>query len=124
MNLERRSWVSEIIKSKYLNRKRLEKLLTKDFKYSDIIDHVNEAMMISYSDVVYIRSNVFKKLLERNGYENVSKFPLNVIMQQLVIDLNDAGYNTSIEVTKAYDIDHNMDIVYPTLVIKLPGGIE
>lgn len=116
--------MSEIIKSKYLNRKRLEKLLTKDFKYSDIINHVNEAMIVSYSDIVYIRSNVFKKLLERNGYERISDFPLNVIMQQLVIDLNDAGYNTSIEVTKAYDIDHNMDIVYPTLVIKLPGGME
>lgn len=116
--------MSEIIKSQYLNRKRLGRLLTKEFKYSDIIHKVNEYLLDTYSDVVYIRSNVFKKLLEQNGYENISQFPLNVIMQQLVIDLKDAGYNVKLDTTKVYDIDHDMDIVYPTLIIKLPGGTE
>lgn len=124
MNLERRSWVSEIINVKELNRKRLDILLSKEFDYNAIIDHVNEILTKSYSDVVYIQNVAFRKLLETNGYENTHSFPLNVIMRQVAIDLEAAGYEVDINVTKSYDLDHDMEMVYPTLIIKLPGGIE
>ena len=124
MNLERRSWVSEIINVKELNRKRLDILLSKEFDYNAIIDHVNEILTKSYSDVIYIQNVAFRKLLESNNYENTHSFPLNVIMRQVAIDLEAAGYEVDINVTKSYDLDHDMEMVYPTLIIKLPGGIE
>lgn len=124
MNLERRSWVSEIINVNELNRKRLDILLSKEFDYNAIIDHVNEILTKSYSDVVYIQNVAFRKLLESNNYENTYSFPLNVIMRQVAIDLEAAGYEVDINVTKSYDLDHDMEMVYPTLIIKLPGGIE
>ena len=116
--------MSEIINVKELNRKRLDILLSKEFDYNAIIDHVNEILTKSYSDVVYIQNVTFRKLLEANNYENIHSFPLNVIMRQVAIDLEAAGYEVDINVTKSYDLDHDMEMVYPTLIIKLPGGIE
>lgn len=116
--------MSEIINVKELNRKRLDILLSKEFDYNAIIDHVNEILTKSYSDVVYIQNVAFRKLLESNNYKDTYSFPLNVIMRQVAIDLEAAGYEVDINVTKSYDLDHDMEMVYPTLIIKLPGGIE
>lgn len=122
MNLERRSWVSKIVPIKEINRKRLEVLLTKEFNYDSIIDRVNEILINSISDPIYIRIVDIRKILKDNGYDNSDTFPVHIIMQQLVFDLTDAGYKAIIDVTKSYDIDRDMDMVYSTLIIEFKGG--
>lgn len=122
MNLERRSWVSKIVPIKEINRKRLEVLLTKEFNYDAIIDKVNEILIHSISDPIYIRIVDIRKILKENGYDNVDTFPVHIIMQQLVFDLTDAGYKANIDVTRSYDIDHDMNMVYSTLIIEFKGG--
>ena len=122
MNLERRSWVSKIIPIKEINRKRLEVLLTKEFNYDSIIEKVNELLINSISDPIYIRSIDILKILKANDYIDTDKFPTHIIMQQLLIDLVDAGYKATIDVTRSYDIDHDMDMVYSTLIIEFKGG--
>ena len=122
MNLERRSWVSKIVPIKEINRKRLEVLLTKEFNYDSIIDRINEILINSISDPIYIRIVDIRKILKENGYDNSDTFPVHIIMQQLVFDLNDAGYKAAIDVTRSYDIDHDMDMVYSTLIIEFKGG--
>lgn len=122
MNLERSSWVSKIVPIKEINRKRLEVLLTKEFNYDSIIDRVNEILINSISDPIYIRIVDIRKILKDNGYDNSDTFPVHIIMQQLVFDLTDAGYKAIIDVTKSYDIDRDMDMVYSTLIIEFKGG--
>lgn len=122
MNLERRSWVSKIVPIKEINRKRLEVLLTKEFNYDSIIDRINEILINSISDPIYIRIVDIRKIIKENGYDNSDTFPVHIIMQQLVFDLTDAGYKANIDVTKSYDIDRDMDIVYSTLIIEFKGG--
>ena len=122
MNLERRSWVSKIVPIKEINRKRLEVLLTKEFNYDSIIERINEILINSISDPIYIRNIDIQKMLKANDYDNVHSFPVHIIMQQLVFDLNDAGYKATIDVTRSYDIDHDMDMVYSTLIIEFKGG--
>lgn len=119
MNLERRSWVSKIVPIKEIGRKRLEVLLTKEFNYDSIIEWINEILINSISDPIYIR---IVDILKENGYDNSDTFPVHIIMQQLVFDLNDAGYKATIDVTRSYDIDHDMDMVYSTLIIEFKGG--
>ena len=122
MNLERRSWVSKIVPIKEINRKRLEVLLTKEFNYDSIIEQINEILINSISDPIYIRIVDIRKILKENGYDNADTFPVHIIMQQLVFDLTDAGYKATIDVTRSYDIDHDMDMVYSTLIIEFKGG--
>lgn len=114
--------MSKIVPIKEINRKRLEVLLTKEFNYDSIIEHVNEILINSISDPIYIRSIDIRKMLKANDYIGIDKFPTHIIMQQLLIDLVDAGYKATIDVIRSYDIDHNMDMVYSTLIIEFKGG--
>lgn len=65
MNLERRSWVSKIVPINEINRKRLEVLLTKEFNYDSIIDRINEILINSISDPIYIRIVDIRKILKK-----------------------------------------------------------
>ena len=114
--------MNKIVPIKEINRKRLEVLLTKEFNYDSIIEHVNEILINSISDPIYIRSIDIRKILKANDFIDTDKFPTHIIMQQLLIDLNDAGYKATIDVTRSYDIDHDMDMVYSTLIIEFKGG--
>lgn len=122
MNLERRLWVSKIVPIKEINRKRLEVLLTKEFNYDSIVDKVNNILINGIEDPVFIRNYDIKKMLKENGYIDMDKFPVHIIMNQLIFDLKDAGYTSRLDVTKYHDIDHDMDIVASTIIIELRGG--
>lgn len=106
--------MSKIVPIKEINRKRLEVLLTKEFNYDSIVDKVNNILINGIEDPVFIRNYDIKKMLKANGYIDIDKFPVHIIMNQLIFDLKD--------VTKYHDIDHDMDIVASTIIIELRGG--
>lgn len=78
--------------------------------------------IVPIKEINRIRIVDIRKILKENGYDNSDTFPVHIIMQQLVFDLNDAGYKATIDVTRSYDIDHDMDMVYSTLIIEFKGG--
>lgn len=114
--------MSKIIPLKEINRKRLELLLTKDFNYDSIVERVNDKLINGTEDPVWIRNYDIKKMLKANDYVNVDKFPVHIIMNQLVFDIKEAGYKARLDMTKYFDIDHNMDIVASTIIIELREG--